>query len=54
VYPSSILVVRATHVQFVGPARAALTAALFRPGWFGGQRMDAWITIAIDFPDTSE
>jgi TonB family protein len=54
VYPSSILVLRATHVQFVAPARAALTAALFRPGWFGGQRTDAWITIAIDFPDTSE
>ena len=54
VYPSSILVLRATHVQFVVPAREALSAALFRPGWFGGQRMDAWITIAIDFPDSSE
>jgi len=54
VYPSSILVLRATHVQFVVPAREALSAALFRPGWFGGRRMDAWITIAIDFPDSSE
>ena len=54
VYRSSILVLRATHVQFVVPAREALSAALFRPGWFGGRRMDAWITIAIDFPDSSE
>src|SRR6266545_5877379 len=46
---SSILVLRATHVEFVVPARQALQAALFRPGWFGGQRLDAWITIAIDF-----
>jgi len=46
---SSILVMRATHVEFVVPARQALKAALFRPGWFGGQRLDAWITIAIDF-----
>ena len=51
---SSILVLWATHVQFVVPAREALSAALFRPGWFGGRRMDAWITIAIDFPDRSE
>jgi hypothetical protein len=48
VYPSSILVLQATRVQFVVPAREALSAALFRPGWFGGQRMDAWITIGID------
>lgn len=54
VYPSSILVLRATHRQFIDSAREALSAALFRPGWFGGQRMDAWITIAIDFPDSSE
>ena len=46
---SSILVMRATHVAFAVPARQALKAALFRPGWFGGQRLDAWITIAIDF-----
>jgi TonB family protein len=51
---SSILVLRATHVQFVVPAREALSAALFHPGWFGGRRMNAWITIAIDFPDSSE
>ncbi|SRR6266480_1567602 len=51
---SSILVLRATHVEFVVPARRALKAALFRPGWFGGQRLDAWITIAIDFPNRSE
>jgi len=51
---SSILVMRATRVEFVVPARQALQAALFRPGWFGGQRLDAWITIAIDFPDRSE
>ena len=44
---SSILVMQATHMEFVGPARQALKAALFRPGWFGGQRLDAWITIAI-------
>ena len=49
IYPSSILVLGATHVQFVVPAREALSAALFLPGWFGGHRMDAWITIAIDF-----
>jgi len=49
VYPSSILVLRATHVQFVVPAREALSAALFRPGWFGGQRIDASVTIAVDF-----
>jgi len=51
---SSILVMRATRVEFVVPARQALQAALFRPGWFGGQRLDAWITIAIDFPNRSE
>jgi len=49
VYPSSILVLQATHVQFVVPAREALIAALFRPGWFGGQRIDAWVTIGMDF-----
>src|SRR5206468_1482065 len=32
---SSILVLQATHVEFVVPARQALKAALFRPGWFG-------------------
>jgi TonB family protein len=51
---SSILVLRATHVEFIVPARRALKAALFHPGWFGGQRLNAWITIAIDFPDRSE
>ena len=51
---SSILVMRATRVEFVVPARQALQVALFRPGWFGGQRLDAWITIAIDFPNRSE
>src|SRR5258705_10609207 len=51
---SSILVMRATRVEFVVPARQALQAALFRPGWFAGQRLDAWITIAIDFPNRSE
>jgi len=30
---SSILVLRATHVEFLVPARQALKAALFRPGW---------------------
>jgi hypothetical protein len=30
-------------------AREALSAALFRPGWFGGRRTDAWITIGIEF-----
>jgi len=51
---SSILVTQAAHVEFVVPARQALKAALFRPGWFGGQRLDAWITIAIDFNLTRE
>jgi len=43
----------ATAVESLA-ARQALQAALFRPGWFGGQRLDAWITIAIDFPNRSE
>jgi TonB family protein len=51
---SSILVLQATHVEFVVPARQALKAAVFGPGRFGGQRLNAWITIAIDFPDRSE
>ena len=48
-YPSSILVLRTTHVEFVAPARRALTAAVFRPARLGGARIEAWITIGIDF-----
>src|SRR5712691_2836127 len=48
VYPSSILVLQTTDVQFVAPARQALTAAVFRPAWLGGARVEAWIRIGID------
>ena len=48
VYPSSILVLRTTDVQFVAPARQALRDALFRPARLGGARIEAWITIGID------
>lgn len=48
VHPSSILVLRATDVAFVAPARQALTNALFRPARLGGVRIEAWITIGID------
>jgi TonB family protein len=54
VYPSSILVLRTTHVEFIPPARQALRDALFRPARLGGARIDAWITIAIDFTLTRE
>jgi protein TonB len=48
VYPSSILVLRTTHVEFIAPARQALREALFRPARLGGARIEAWITIGID------
>jgi TonB family protein len=48
VYPSSILVLRTTDVQFVAAARQALIAAVFRPARLGGARLEAWITIGID------
>ncbi|HXG97458.1 MAG TPA: TonB family protein [Gemmatimonadales bacterium] len=48
VYPSSILVLRTTHVQFVAPARQALAAAVFHPARLGRARVEAWITIGID------
>jgi hypothetical protein len=48
VYPSSILVLRTTDVEFVAPARQALRDALFRPARLEGARIEAWITIGID------
>ena len=46
---ASILVLQTTQADFIGPARHALAAALFRPARFGGRAGAAWITIAIDF-----
>jgi len=49
VVPSSILVLRTTDAEFSTPAILALSAARFRPAKFAGARIDAWITIAVDF-----
>jgi len=49
VVPSSILVLRTTDAEFSTPAILALSAARFRPAKFAGARIEAWITIAVDF-----
>ncbi len=54
VYPSSILVLRTTDVEFIAPARQALRAALFRPARLGGARIESWVTIAVDFKPPQE
>jgi len=54
VEPSSILVLRTTDVEFVAPARRALSAALFRPARLFRERIAAWITITIEFNLTRE
>jgi TonB family protein len=45
----SVLVLRTTDVRFIRPAREALLGARFRPAWSQGQRVAAWVTVAIDF-----
>lgn len=45
--PASILVLRATDVRLIPPARRALLAALFRSAWLDGRRIPAWITIGV-------
>jgi len=54
VVPSSILVLRTTNVEFSTPAILALSAARFRPARLAGARIDAWITIAVDFKPPQE
>lgn len=49
VEPQSIRVLLATDVRFVEFARRALSGALFRPARLSNRRIDAWITITIDF-----
>ena len=54
VVPSSILVLRTTDAEFSTPAILALSAARFRPARLAGARIDAWITIAVDFKPPQE
>ena len=49
VVPPSILVLHTTDAEFSTPAILALSAARFRPAKFAGARIEAWITIAVDF-----
>lgn len=46
--PSSIIA-QAAHSEFVDPVRKALSAAAFRPAWFAGMRIEAWVTFSIYF-----
>jgi len=49
VYWSSILVLAATAPQFVLPAEKALSEAVFRPARWEGRRMEAWVTVTVEF-----
>jgi TonB family protein len=54
VVPSSILVLRTTDPELSTPAILALSAARFRPARFAGARIEAWVTIAVDFKPPQE
>ena len=54
VVPSSILVLRSTDPEFSTPAVLALSAARFRPARLAGARIEAWVTIAVDFKPPQE
>ena len=49
VSPSSIVIVQSPGHEFNEPARRALLAAVFQPARLDGDRIGAWITIAVTF-----
>jgi TonB family protein len=49
VSPSSIVIVQSPDPEFNEPARRALMAAVFQPARLDGNRLAAWITIAVTF-----
>lgn len=49
VEPGSLTVVSATNPGFVGPARQALAATLFRPGRVHGRAVRVRVRIPVDF-----
>jgi TonB family protein len=46
---SSIVVLQSTEHRFDAPARQSLSAAVFRPARLQGQRIEASITIVLEF-----
>jgi TonB family protein len=46
---SSVVVVQAAHPEFADAVRQALTEAEFRPAWFAGMRIEAWVTVSAYF-----
>ncbi|SRR6266487_835788 len=49
VRPSSIVTLRTTAAELVLPARYALEMAVFRPALLQGRRIEAWVTMAVEF-----
>lgn len=46
---SSIVVVQAAHPEFADAVRRAMAEAEFRPAWFAGMRIEAWVTFSAYF-----